>query len=435
MLRHPVQLTSLEEDFKRLGLLQEDAVPAPQLKPAPPGVPAPNKNGSRNVGAQTDGDTDEGEDGNDTVPGHQGEPTGSGPAKPALPTTPGAQKESISGGDSRRQRLRGESSKKDDDDEDDDEEEDDEEEEQDESVELEGSSAVQESINRLRGGKTESRRSSRTSLKESTHSGRLDKVAAMMEDVNSIMESIDNTRKEDAVRAFANAAIISEMLSKGFEHFAVEYDDKDFQETAQAFSTMSEDAAAVAHALEEGEEIDGEALQNEFRAQMDGLMEGLDLYSDIIEADSEIEEEEGLDEEEEVDEETEDSAEDDLEEEEEVDEETEGDQEEASSMSGSSYRPKFSGKKKPGGHVGTWSTGAKKESSMSGSSYRPKFTGKKKAGGNVGTWSTGAKAQNMSRDEERQSRATGGIVSQATTESYFRQGKMGPSGKKTAGSR
>ena len=357
MLRHPVQLSSLAEDFKKLGLLREDAeetytqsgagTPAPQQRPGPSGKPAPNKNGSRTVGAQTDGDTDAGKDGNDTVPGHQGEPTGSGPTKPSLPTTPGAQKESINGGDPRRQRLRGEAcpegekGKKGDDEDDD---------EKDEGVELTGTNKVQEALARVRGEKTE--KTEKTEEAEPKVPSRLDQVAALIEDVNSIMESIDTSRRDDATRAFANSAIISEMLARGFAHFAEEYEDEQLAETAEAFGTLSEDAAKVAHALEEGEEIDAETLENEFRAQMDALMDGLDLYSDVVEADSEIEEEE---------------------EEEQTEEEE-----------------------------------------------------------------TAAKGEEQTEEEEQQEeevnntppgKATGGISSQRT-ESYFRHGKMGPSGKK-----
>ena len=394
MLRHPVQLTSLEEDFKNLGLFDEQeetmtqsgaGTPAPQQKPGPSGKPAPNKTGSRNVGAQSNGDGDEGYDGNDTVPGHQGEPTGSGPTKPALPTTPGAQKESITGGDPRRQRLRGEAEDepkgKDDDDEDDDEDED-EKDDENEEIELDGTNQVHEAISRLRGGqpKTESR-------EEPT---KLDQVAGLIEDVNNIMESIDTSRRSDALRAFANSAIISEMLARGFASFAESYEDGDLAGAAEAFATLSEDAAAIAHALEEGEEIDGEQLENEFRAQMDALMDGLDLYSDVVEADSELEEEE---EPEEVEEETE---------EDEVEEETETE------------------------------TETPAEEQRFGTAL---IKGKFKKGPMKAT--TGARqAMTQSREEEVEeappTRATGGISS-GKTESYFRHGKMGPSGKKAGG--
>jgi len=413
MLRHPVQLTSLEEDFKKLGLLNEQeetmtqsgaGQPAPQMKPGPSGKPAPNKNGSRTVGAQSEGDSDEGKDGNVTVPGHegadtQGNPTGKGAVKPPLPTTPGAQKESINGGDRRRQRLRGEAaSEKDDEDEKEkekDDDEDDDEDEKEEGTELEGSNRVMEAITRLRGGSKSESRQAKTESRE-TPSSHLDKVAQLIEDVNGIMESIDTSRRGDAVRAFANAAIISEMLSKGFAHFAEEYQDEEFAGAAEAFASMSEDAANVAHTLEEGEEVDPDALQEEFRAQMDALMEGLDLYSDVVEADSELEEEE------EVEEETEEETEEEVEEGTET--ETEDSKTEASSMAGSSYRKKF-GKSKAG--VGSYKAAGEETETESGEEVE---------------------------EEAVPQRATGGIMStRPIGESYFRHGKMGPSGKKTAG--
>jgi hypothetical protein len=398
MLRHPVQLTSLEEDFKKLGLLNEQeetmtqsggGTPAPQLRPGPSGKPAPNKAGSRNVGAQSDGDTDDGKDGNDTVPGHEGEPGGSGPTKPSLPTTPGAQKEDIRGmsnADKRRGGSKAVSEKEEDPEEDDGENDDDEEEDENEEVELEGSNQVMEAVQRLRGAK----RRLKTESKELNPTKHLDKVASLIEDVNGIMESIDTSRRGDAVRAFANSAIISEMLAKGFAHFADAYEDEEFAGAAEAFAAMSEDAANVAHTLEEGEEVDADALQEEFRSQMDALMEGLDLYSDVVEADSELEEEEA----DEVEEEAE-SAE----------EESEGSQDEARFQTA---LIKKKGKQRTGLRA---TTGARAALNMSADD------------------SEDEEVEEEVEEEPEHQRATGGIVSQRI-ESYFRQGKMGPSGKK-----
>lgn len=292
MLRHPVMISSLEEDFKQLGLLSEEGEPSAPQEKAPPGVPAMNKaSGSRNVGAMSDDPDEDGEPGVDEVPGHEGEEQ----PHQNLPVTPGAQAESIAGMPDKVRGAGGGKSKEADDDEDDDDGED--EVEKDESVGLEGSSLVAEAIRSLREGRKT--RKVKTESRQAASSG-FDKVTSLIEDVNTIMESIDDRRRHDAVKAFANTSIIADMLSRGFAQFAESYESAELGNTAEAFGQLSKDAALVAEALEEGEEIEAEALQSEFRDQMNGLIEGLDLYSDIIE--SEVDEATAVEDDEEGDE-------------------------------------------------------------------------------------------------------------------------------------
>lgn len=298
-MNHPVVLTSLEEDLKKLGLLKEDGMgtPAPQFIAGPPGEPKTNKTtNSRHIGALTD-DPDGGKDKHDEPEAepHDGDAGNQKQPRPKLPVRTGSlgpseairgMPDKIRGKDGGKAKpVAGEEV----------EAEPETEPGAEEEVELVGSTSVMETIAKIRKGaapaKTESK-PAKTGKSAPLGDARLDKVASLIDDVNRIMESIDDARRSDAVRSFANASIISDMLSRGFAHFAKRYEDSELEEASKAFATMAEDAARVAHALEEGETIEADALGEEFRAQMDALMEGLDLYSDVVESDAELEEEE-----------------------------------------------------------------------------------------------------------------------------------------------
>jgi hypothetical protein len=272
MLRHPVIVSTLEEDLKKLGLLSEEGQPSAPQTPAPAGEPASNKaSPSRNVGAMSDDPDEDGKDETDEAPNHQGEP------QPAanLPTTPGAQSENIAGmpdpirgaGGKKKAAITSASAV-----------ENDEPDEKDEEV-LQGASAVMEAIAKTRGLKPRHK---------AQESAPVSRAASLIEEVNAIMESIDDSHRNEAVKAFANVGIIAEMLHMGFAEFAEAYEDEDLGATSAALSELSENAADIAAALEEGEEIEREALETEFRAQMEALVNGLDLYSDVVESDAEL---------------------------------------------------------------------------------------------------------------------------------------------------
>jgi hypothetical protein len=118
-----------------------------------------------------------------------------------------------------------------------------------------------------------------------------DNVSNMLEQVQEIVEGLDTERAEHSVKAFANIAIIAEMLARAFSKFAKESEDTEHSESlseaAEFFSDMAEEAADVAKTLSEGpdedEEFDLDVLGEEFQAQMSDLLNGLEMYADITE--------------------------------------------------------------------------------------------------------------------------------------------------------
>lgn len=242
MSRHPVVLTTLEEDLKNLGLLPEEG---PE-KAAPAGEPASNKaSKSRNVGAMSDDPDEDGETGTDEAPGtpHQGaDGSKMGPSGYAKPVP-------MKGGDKQEGGPR-------------------------------GASAVSEALNRLRGGRTQ----------EESQSA-VERAESLIESVRSIMGEIAESQRAESVKAFANVSVIAEMLSKGFAGFAVKYEDAELSEVSEALETLSDEASEIAQILDTEDEIDDDAVEAEFRHQMEALVSSLDHYSDIVEADEHLESE------------------------------------------------------------------------------------------------------------------------------------------------
>ena len=135
------------------------------------------------------------------------------------------------------------------------------------------------------------------SRKESVESN---DVASILEDVQNIVASLtedeNDVQLENAIKAFANVAIISEMLSDFFaEGVELAEDDEELSEeladAAQFFQEQAERSAEVATALDEGnleeafdEDFD---LDEMFQECMDSLVEGLEFYADLSEEEDE----------------------------------------------------------------------------------------------------------------------------------------------------
>lgn len=116
-----------------------------------------------------------------------------------------------------------------------------------------------------------------------------DSVSNMLEDTQALLASLDESKVENSIKAFANVAIIAEMLSRSFGKFAEECEDgsKDQEHLAQAatvFGEMAEEAADIARELKESaEDIDFDDLEEVFKGQMSDLLNGLEMYADITE--------------------------------------------------------------------------------------------------------------------------------------------------------
>jgi len=124
-------------------------------------------------------------------------------------------------------------------------------------------------------------------------------IASLLADVQDIVSSFGKSEvSEEAVQSFANMAIIAEMLSNFFESVASDGDDSEIMEAlseaAATFTELAENAADHARALHQGVlQEDDEELNEVFSEYMGILLDGLELYSDLTEDDDDEDDDSG----------------------------------------------------------------------------------------------------------------------------------------------
>jgi len=115
----------------------------------------------------------------------------------------------------------------------------------------------------------------------------LERVANMVEEVGNIVGTIGERKDTEIVRGFANVALIADIMSRGFQAIGKDVDEEELVKLGEAFADMAEDAASIAEGLDAGDlEID-EEVEAAFKADMDDLLNGLELYADLTEDDEE----------------------------------------------------------------------------------------------------------------------------------------------------
>lgn len=129
--------------------------------------------------------------------------------------------------------------------------------------------------------------------------GKMEGIAASMARIEAIVESLQTENSsEAAVPAFANVALIAEQLAVFFD--SISEGDEDFEEAAAHYAEMAKEAAGVVQVLrtEDDDEIDFDRVRADFSEKMESLLNGLEVYSDLTEAsedNDEDEEDEGND--------------------------------------------------------------------------------------------------------------------------------------------
>jgi hypothetical protein len=116
------------------------------------------------------------------------------------------------------------------------------------------------------------------------HEG-LDRVAGLVEEVKEIVTGLNEGNVKEAVRAFANVSIIAELLSRSFTYFAEKHDDNEYDESSELLSSLAEDAAEIAEGLkasvDESEAVDLSTLDETFEGMMETIMMALEDYAEL----------------------------------------------------------------------------------------------------------------------------------------------------------
>ena len=115
------------------------------------------------------------------------------------------------------------------------------------------------------------------------------RVGKLLENVNSLVNGVHAVKRKDALKSFANVSMISEMLSRGFTKLARTLAENDLRDVATTYRNLSENSGKIALALKADKNVS--KLDERFKGQMNVLLQGLDLYEDILEACEEMSEE------------------------------------------------------------------------------------------------------------------------------------------------
>jgi hypothetical protein len=119
-------------------------------------------------------------------------------------------------------------------------------------------------------------------------------IANLIAEVADIVSSIEKPQADatDAIKSFANIAIISDLLANTFTEWSdnldESYSDQDtydeLADAAESLADLAEAAAEIATALKEGEEVGDEEgeLETLFKEYMEDLLEGMDLYNEVM---------------------------------------------------------------------------------------------------------------------------------------------------------
>ena len=124
------------------------------------------------------------------------------------------------------------------------------------------------------------------------HEGTNSAISNLIEEVADIVSSLDAPQTTDAIKSFANIAIISDLLANTFVEWSNNLDEEvsdqetydSLAEAAETLADLAEAAAEIATALKEGNEIGEEEgeLEALFKEYMEDLLEGMDLYNEVI---------------------------------------------------------------------------------------------------------------------------------------------------------
>jgi hypothetical protein len=119
----------------------------------------------------------------------------------------------------------------------------------------------------------------------------LDRVANMVEEVGGILDTIGERKNREFVRGYANIALISDTMARGFEALGADIQEEELTDLGKQFAEMAEQSAKIAEALE-AEEIElDEELEAAFKSDMDDLLSGLEIYADMTEDEDESDDE------------------------------------------------------------------------------------------------------------------------------------------------
>lgn len=117
----------------------------------------------------------------------------------------------------------------------------------------------------------------------------LGQISNIVSDVKATLADLQSEDRDEALASFANVAIISDLLARGFsaltgqDDLGEDIDSEDLEGATETFADLAAFAAEVATALKGGDlEVD-EKLQAAFKEAVEDMLEGLDVFVALTE--------------------------------------------------------------------------------------------------------------------------------------------------------
>lgn len=120
----------------------------------------------------------------------------------------------------------------------------------------------------------------------------MEQISTALAEARSAMEESETVEEGfnsvDAIKGFAQICLISDRLSSEFSHFAESQGIEEFSDLSTMFLNLSEEAADSAEGMlelaESDNDVNEEAVETDFAAMTAALSEGLEIYADLIES-------------------------------------------------------------------------------------------------------------------------------------------------------
>lgn len=116
---------------------------------------------------------------------------------------------------------------------------------------------------------------------ETQESAAVDFLNSLQERIGSLQESELAETRESTLPAFANIALIAEMLANTFGEAAEALEDGEYAEMAEGYGEMAKYSAGVVDFLESEEDVDYEAVGAQFREFVETLMTGVEAFREL----------------------------------------------------------------------------------------------------------------------------------------------------------
>lgn len=112
------------------------------------------------------------------------------------------------------------------------------------------------------------------------HTAGMDRLSNLAEEIRSIVKETKAGQSNLAMRSFAETALVADLLSRAFKYYGESLEDESLLNLSLQYDQLANESADVAEGLTESE-YDAASLEEAFREHMDVLLDGLDVYEDI----------------------------------------------------------------------------------------------------------------------------------------------------------